>query len=296
MAKLLPFKPELPSRESQPRLVDLDDDTADEVFAALSSETARDIVSQLYQEPTTASELADAVDTSLQNARYHLDKLQSAGVIEPVDTWYSSRGTEMTVYAPTNEPLVVAAGKEESTGVLREALTRMLSAVAILGIVSVIVDQWARSVLTRAVRRTADAAGGAEFDTRAASPTEVVEQSGGGDGGDGGGAMGAMDVANTTTAEPTSTAKAAETTTATQVTTGTPAPTPVAKTPTTTPEPTQILERTTTAPPTTEAAAGVDPGLIGGFPPGALFFAGGLLIVLLVAGWWYLTSYRPLYG
>ena len=216
MAKLLPFKPELPSRDQQPRLVDLDDETADEVFAALSSATARNIVSELYTEPATASDVADAVDTSLQNARYHLDKLQAAGVIEPVDTWYSSRGTEMTVYAPTNEPLVVAAGKEESTSVLREALTRMLSAVAILGILSVLVDRWARSVLTRAVRRTADAAGGSELlSEEAATATPEADGGdaggGGGDGGagggDGGGAMRAMDAETTPTPPPTSPAE-----------------------------------------------------------------------------------------
>lgn len=288
MAKLLPFKPELPSRDSQPRLVDLDDETADDVFAALSSETARDIVSQLYDEPATASDIAESVDTSLQNARYHLDQLQSAGVIEPVDTWYSSRGTEMTVYAPTNEPLVVAAGKEESTGVLREALMRMVSAVAILGIVSLLVDRWARQVLSRAVSRTADAAGGADLAPKAATTTETMA-----DGGAGGGAedgeMVAVDGTNTTTPtpEPEATATVTETTKVAERATGTPAPTPT--------ETAQLTEATTSPPPTT-AVAGADPGLIGGVPPGALFFAGGVLVILLVAGWWYAARYRPLYG
>ena len=300
MAKLLPFKPELPSRDQQPRLVDLDDETADDVFAALSSATARNIVSELYTEPATASDVADAVDTSLQNARYHLDKLQAAGVIEPVDTWYSSRGTEMTVYAPTNEPLVVAAGKEESTGVLREALTRMLSAVAILGILSVLVDRWARSVLTRAVQRTADAAGGSELVSERAA-TASPEAEGGNaatatGGGDGGGAVGAMDVENTTT--PTGTEQpfnaADVTNTTTEVAaTSTPAPTP---SPAATAEPTQLVQETATAPMTTDAAAGMDPGLIGGLPPGALFFAGGLAVIALVAGYWYLSRFRPMYG
>ena len=310
MAKLLPFKPELPSRDQQPRLVDLDDETADEVFAALSSATARNIVSELYSEPATASDVANAVDTSLQNARYHLDKLQAAGVIESVDTWYSSRGTEMTVYAPTNEPLVVAAGKEESTGVLREALTRMLSAVAILGILSVLVDRWARSVLTRAVRRTADAAGGGELIAEeAATATPEAERGdaatvGGGDGGaggggDGGGAMGAMDVENTTTPTPTSTSEpainAADVTTAKTEAAASPTPAPTA-TPAPTPEPTQLVQDTVTEPMTTTAATGMETQLFGGLPPGALFFAGGLVVIALVAGWWYLTRYRPMYG
>ena len=147
MARLFPFRPESPELRQEPRLVNLDDGTADEVFAALSSDTARNILTELYEEPTTASEVADAVDTSLQNARYHLDKLTDAGLIEDVDTWYSSRGTEMTVYAPTNEPLVVAAGREESTGILREALQRVLGAVGVLGLASLVVDRLARPSL-----------------------------------------------------------------------------------------------------------------------------------------------------
>ena len=256
MAKLFPFKPELPSRDRQPRLVDLDDDTADEVFAALSSDTARDIVSYLYQDPTTASDVADAVGTSLQNARYHLDKLQSAGLVEEVDTWYSSRGTEMTVYGPTNEPLVVAAGREERTGILREAIARMISAVAILGVVSVIVDRWARSALLRAVRRTADAT------SQTGLATEEVETEAEVAGGDGGsGAMGAMDTANTTTPEPTpSPQPTAMATRATEPPTSTPAanPTPKAATREVSEFPTTVLEQTAASEPTATAAAGMD--------------------------------------
>lgn len=141
MARLFPFRPsDRPRIDGPPRFVDIDDDEAGEVFAALSSETARSILTALYAEPTTASDLAEQVGTSLQNARYHLDKLQAAGLIEQVDTWYSSRGTEMTVYAPSNEPLVVAAGRGDRTQALREAITRVLGGVGILGVVGVLVN------------------------------------------------------------------------------------------------------------------------------------------------------------
>jgi len=93
MAKLFPFRPETQHESAGPRLVDLDDEVADDVFAALSSDTARRILSRLYRDPATASDVAEAADTSLQNARYHLDKLESAGLIEPVDI-LSDRSTD----------------------------------------------------------------------------------------------------------------------------------------------------------------------------------------------------------
>lgn len=145
MAKLFPFKPtdNLPG-EGPPRLLNIRDDDANEVLGALSSDTAREILSTLYDEPTTASELADAVDTSIQNARYHLEKLQEAELIEQVDTWYSSRGTEMTVYAPTNEPLVLAAGPPDRTSALKDAITSVIGAIGILAIVSFVLDRGIR--------------------------------------------------------------------------------------------------------------------------------------------------------
>lgn len=80
------------------------------VFEALSSETARTILEALYDRPGTASELADRVDTSIQNVHYHLQKLQSADLVDVVDTCYSTKGAEMDVYAPTNDPLVLSVG------------------------------------------------------------------------------------------------------------------------------------------------------------------------------------------
>jgi DNA-binding transcriptional ArsR family regulator len=103
-------------------LVELGDEAADDVFAALSAETARDILGRLYEAPGTATDVAEAADTSLQNARYHLDKLQSAGLVEAVDTWYSSKGLEMTVYAPASEPLILFAGDPGSEAAMWEAV------------------------------------------------------------------------------------------------------------------------------------------------------------------------------
>ena len=78
-----------------------------EMLEALGSETAREILCALQAEPATASGLAEARETSLQNVQYHLDRLSAAGLIESVDTWYSVRGRRMAVYAPTVERLVI---------------------------------------------------------------------------------------------------------------------------------------------------------------------------------------------
>ena len=117
--------------EREPRLVDLDEETADEVFTALSSGTTRTIFLELHRAPQTASDLSDVTETSVQNVQYHLEKLLDADLIEVVDTWYSERGSEMKVYAPQDESLVLFAGRDKQ-GTLRSLLNRVVGVLGVL--------------------------------------------------------------------------------------------------------------------------------------------------------------------
>jgi len=141
MADLLPSSSDASAPENaDPRVVGLDSDDADDLLDALSSKTARSVLSALHDDPDTPSGVADRVDTSLQNAQYHLDNLEEAGVIEPVDTAYSEKGREMTVYAPADRPLVVFAGQDEETSTLRSALGRLIGGVTAVALAAVAVQ------------------------------------------------------------------------------------------------------------------------------------------------------------
>ena len=91
--------------EAEPRVLDLD--AAADVFGALGSGTARDLLAGLHGSPAPPSELAAALGTSVQNVGYHLDRLEAAGLVEVVGTRYSEKGAEMDVYAPAGSPLVI---------------------------------------------------------------------------------------------------------------------------------------------------------------------------------------------
>jgi len=96
------------------RALYLDSDDAGELISALSSQTARSILVALHDHPATASELADHVETTVQNVRHHLDGLREADLVRAADTRYSSKGREMDVYAPVDRPLVVVVGNEDT--------------------------------------------------------------------------------------------------------------------------------------------------------------------------------------
>jgi len=104
MSTLLPNRSVEDHRPS-PAFVSLDE--SDSIFDALASETAREILSILHEDPATMSEIADRIDTSVQNVSYHVNRLERADLVSPVDTWYSTKGREMDVFGATSQPLVL---------------------------------------------------------------------------------------------------------------------------------------------------------------------------------------------
>ncbi|UPW01661.1 winged helix-turn-helix domain-containing protein [Halorussus gelatinilyticus] len=143
MADLLPSTSDATAPQSaEPRVIGVDSDDAEELLGALSSGTARELLAALHEDPATPSDLAETIDTSLQNAQYHLKKLENADVIQVVDTVYSEKGREMKVYAPADQPLVVFAGDEEKTTGLKSALSRLLGAFGALGLLSVAIQEF----------------------------------------------------------------------------------------------------------------------------------------------------------
>lgn len=121
------------------RLLWLDDDEADRLLGSLSSDTARSVLVALHEEPKTASELAEHVDTSLQNVRHHLANLAEADLVETTETRYSVKGREMKVYAPVNDSLVLCVGDTKERTSLLSSLRRYIGAAAALVVGSLFV-------------------------------------------------------------------------------------------------------------------------------------------------------------
>ena len=251
---LLPSNPDTTAaEEAEPRVVGVESDDADQLLSALSSSTARHLLGELHDEPAPPSELADRVDTSLQNAQYHLENLEEAGAITVVDTAYSAKGREMDVYAPADQPLVIFAGDDESTGI-RTALTSLLGGFGALALASGVVQElFGDGLVGGGGTDGTGGAGAAGTATPTATGTPTVPGAG-----------------PARTATPTATAN--ETT----VETATPGPVSDAA--------------TDTAARTTEAVSGGAVDAAGGLPPGVLFFLGGATVLLAGFAMWYLTQ------
>ncbi len=264
---LLPSRPDAsPAEDTEPRVIGVDSEDAEEVLSALSSETARNLLAEVHDDPAPPSELAERVDTSLQNAQYHLENLESAGAVEVVDTAYSAKGREMDVYAAADQPLVIFAGDQEEGSVLRSALQRLVGALGALAAASLAIQ----ALFGRDLSVDTPAGDGAGDDSGAVGDGDAS----GADGGDGGGVTG------DDTAEATETPAPETLETPTEEVTATATPEPMA-TPTVTPEP---VATSTPAPEAVDGTVGAAASL----PPGLLFFAGGAFVLAVVAAVWYL--------
>jgi DNA-binding transcriptional ArsR family regulator len=284
---LLPSEPDTSAvEETEPRVIDVNSDDADDVLSALTSDTARQVLSELHEDPAPPAELADRVDTSLQNAQYHLDKLEDAGAIEVIDQIYSEKGREMNVYAPADQPLVIFAGDENQSSGLRAALSRFLGSLGIIALASVAIQEVFGDGI---VNLFGGGGGGGPGDRSGApgpvpggndteTPTSEPEYTGANGTEDGG-----IEIASepsTTTESVGQTREAADT--------GTPEPSATEEAARTATE----AANTTAQNATDTAGSGAQDAAAAAMTlePGVLFFLGGVTALAVVAGVWYVAN------
>lgn len=123
----------------EPVISGLEDEDTDQLFDALGSEMSRAVLAACYEDGQTRSELADELETSIQNISYHVDKLESAGLLEPVETRYGANGSEVPVYEPSKQAVIIAAGEANFVDRLSEAIDKLFAPVALAGLLSLIV-------------------------------------------------------------------------------------------------------------------------------------------------------------
>lgn len=117
---LLPLREESHSSPNEPCVLSLDTPVGDEVFETLTASMTRRVLSIIYDQPSTPTEIREKFDTTYQTVHYHLDKLEEAGLIESAGVEYSEKGTEMTIYVPSNEAVILFAGQKSAFHKLKE--------------------------------------------------------------------------------------------------------------------------------------------------------------------------------
>ncbi|QGA84267.1 helix-turn-helix domain-containing protein [Halomicrobium sp. LC1Hm] len=122
------------SQDGSLQLLDVDDEEADAVFDALSSQTTRTVLAEIHRTPGTPAELAERADTTIQNVMYHIEKLEAVELVRVTETRYSARGKEMAVYGPCENPAVVFLGTDDRKQGLIAKLKRFLGGFLVFGL------------------------------------------------------------------------------------------------------------------------------------------------------------------
>lgn len=149
MGRLFPLPS--PFSDRTPTVINLDEAYVDEVLDALGSETARQLLLALYEEPRTMSDLAEVSDTSVQNVDYHLQNFEDAGLVEPIDAVDSDQGRAVTVWAPSHDPIVVTAGSKRQTNRLRDLIKQLVGMVGVLALASLLIEWVAQKFTPRRI-------------------------------------------------------------------------------------------------------------------------------------------------
>ena len=81
---------------------------AQKIAKAMASQTACDILRFLGEGQKTSTEISENLSLPMNTAKYHIENLLDAGLINVTATKYSIKGREVKVYSITNQLLIVA--------------------------------------------------------------------------------------------------------------------------------------------------------------------------------------------
>jgi DNA-binding CsgD family transcriptional regulator len=118
------------------------EERAQNIVKAMSHQNAGDVVQLLSLEgPLRLSIIAERLDISLNTAKYHIENLMSAGILEISDTRYSVKGKKVKIYRLKNQVFIVAP-KMTCLAEVRRALTKYCAALGIfIGVFGVVLVQ-----------------------------------------------------------------------------------------------------------------------------------------------------------
>ncbi|MDD1694581.1 MAG: helix-turn-helix domain-containing protein [Methanoregula sp.] len=107
------------------------EEKAQNIVKAMSHQNAGEVVQLLSTEgPLRLSDIAERLDISLNAAKYHIENLMTAGILEISNTRYSVKGKKVKIYRLKNQVFIVAP-RMNSIAEVRSALMKYSAALAL---------------------------------------------------------------------------------------------------------------------------------------------------------------------
>lgn len=107
------------------------EERAQNIVKAMAHQNAGDVVQLLSLEgPLWLSVIAERLDISLNTAKYHIENLMNAGILEISDTRYSVKGKKVKIYRLKNQVYIVAP-RMTCLAEVQRALTKYCACIGI---------------------------------------------------------------------------------------------------------------------------------------------------------------------
>jgi DNA-binding transcriptional ArsR family regulator len=104
----LPEPGEMPGTGKDVIVLEPGDEQAQKIAKAMGSQTAADILQLLKTGPKTSTEVTETLSIPMGTAKYHIENLLDAGLIEITKTKYSVKGREVKIYGLKDQLVIVA--------------------------------------------------------------------------------------------------------------------------------------------------------------------------------------------
>lgn len=142
MSSIFPITSEKKASVEESEVVELESQRAEVVLDALSSKTTRKIFLEIYDKESSISEISERTDNSIQNVKYHVEKLQESNLIEEARVKHTENGNQMKLYCPKSEAVVLLASRKNKEETLRSALKRVGGITVLAGAFAAILSRF----------------------------------------------------------------------------------------------------------------------------------------------------------
>lgn len=141
MSSIFPITSEKEVSVEKPEVVELESERAEVVLDALSSKTTREVFLEIYEEESSISEISERTDNSIQNVKYHIEKLEESNLIEVARVKHTENGNQMKLYCPKSEAVVLIASQKNKEETLRSALKRIGGITVFAGVFAAVLSR-----------------------------------------------------------------------------------------------------------------------------------------------------------
>lgn len=140
MSSIFPISSEKTVSIEKPEVIELESQRAEVVLDALSSKTTREIFLEIYEKESSISQISDRTDNSIQNVKYHIEKLEESNLIEVARIHHTENGNQMKMFCPKSEAVVLLSSQQDKDKALRSAIKKVGSVITVSGIAAILLS------------------------------------------------------------------------------------------------------------------------------------------------------------